>query len=109
MGSGSKRAGNFHKCGNVSVSTFDMFSLCNFQLNFTISLFLTSLQSVSISILHTVCVVYFLTFLCSCVLIEFFIQIHRLCTTVCVHDPSRTPKAVELDSMTLHLYIEQHG
>lgn len=37
------------------------------------------------------------------------IQINRLCATVCVQDPSKTPNAGELDSMTLHTYIEQHA
>ncbi|KAM8744266.1 putative flavin-containing monoamine oxidase A isoform 2-T2 [Acanthopagrus schlegelii] len=36
-------------------------------------------------------------------------KIDRLCATVCVRDPWRTPDAVELDSMTLHSYIEQHA
>uniref|UniRef100_UPI0037E8EB06 probable flavin-containing monoamine oxidase A n=1 Tax=Semicossyphus pulcher TaxID=241346 RepID=UPI0037E8EB06 len=36
-------------------------------------------------------------------------KIDRLCATVCVQDPSRTPNASELDSMTLHSYIEQHA
>uniref|UniRef100_A0A665V936 Amine oxidase n=1 Tax=Echeneis naucrates TaxID=173247 RepID=A0A665V936_ECHNA len=36
-------------------------------------------------------------------------KIDRLCATVCVQDPSKTPNAVELDSMTLHSYIEQHA
>ncbi|XP_049909125.1 probable flavin-containing monoamine oxidase A [Epinephelus moara] len=36
-------------------------------------------------------------------------KIDRLCATVCVEDPSRTPNAVELDCMTLHSYIEQHA
>ncbi|XP_044189313.1 amine oxidase [flavin-containing] isoform X2 [Thunnus albacares] len=36
-------------------------------------------------------------------------KIDRLCATVCVQDPSRTPNAVELDSMTLHSFIEQHA
>lgn len=36
-------------------------------------------------------------------------QIDRLCATVCVQDPSQTPDAVQLDSMTLHSYIEQHA
>lgn len=43
------------------------------------------------------------------VLIECSTQIDRLCATVCVQDPSRTPNAVQLDSMTLHSYIEQHA
>uniref|UniRef100_A0A8C9XTS5 Amine oxidase n=1 Tax=Sander lucioperca TaxID=283035 RepID=A0A8C9XTS5_SANLU len=29
--------------------------------------------------------------------------------SLCVEDPSRTPNAVELDSMTLHSYMEQHA
>ncbi|XP_069017999.1 probable flavin-containing monoamine oxidase A [Embiotoca jacksoni] len=36
-------------------------------------------------------------------------KIDRLCATVCVQDPSKTPNAVELDSMTLHSYIEQRA
>ncbi|XP_028273245.1 probable flavin-containing monoamine oxidase A isoform X2 [Parambassis ranga] len=36
-------------------------------------------------------------------------KINRLCATVCVQDPSKTPNAGELDSMTLHTYIEQHA
>ncbi|XP_034564923.1 probable flavin-containing monoamine oxidase A [Notolabrus celidotus] len=36
-------------------------------------------------------------------------KMDRLCATVCVQDPSWTPKAAELDSMTLHSYIEQHA
>ncbi|CAJ1071286.1 probable flavin-containing monoamine oxidase A [Xyrichtys novacula] len=40
--------------------------------------------------------------------IQFLWKIDRLCATVCVEDPSGTPKAAELDSMTLHSYIEQH-
>ncbi|XP_020486249.2 probable flavin-containing monoamine oxidase A isoform X1 [Labrus bergylta] len=36
-------------------------------------------------------------------------KINRLCATVCVEDPSRTPNAAELDSMTLHSYVEQHA
>ncbi|XP_067341025.1 probable flavin-containing monoamine oxidase A isoform X2 [Channa argus] len=36
-------------------------------------------------------------------------KIDRLCATVCVQDPSKTPSAVELDSMTLHSYVEQHA
>uniref|UniRef100_A0A668A0I9 Amine oxidase n=1 Tax=Myripristis murdjan TaxID=586833 RepID=A0A668A0I9_9TELE len=39
---------------------------------------------------------------------QFLWKIDRLCATVCVQDPSRTPNALELDSMTLHSYIEQH-
>ncbi|XP_071322463.1 probable flavin-containing monoamine oxidase A [Trachinotus anak] len=42
-------------------------------------------------------------------LTQFLWKIDRLCATVCVQDPSKTPNAVELDSMTLHSYIEQHG
>uniref|UniRef100_A0A3Q4H616 Amine oxidase n=1 Tax=Neolamprologus brichardi TaxID=32507 RepID=A0A3Q4H616_NEOBR len=36
-------------------------------------------------------------------------KINRLCATVCVQDPSKTPNAEELDSMTLHTYIEKHA
>nr|XP_054600115.1 probable flavin-containing monoamine oxidase A [Nothobranchius furzeri]XP_054600116.1 probable flavin-containing monoamine oxidase A [Nothobranchius furzeri] len=36
-------------------------------------------------------------------------KIDTLSGTVCVHDPLKTPNAVELDSMTLHSYIEQHA
>ncbi|XP_022063787.2 probable flavin-containing monoamine oxidase A [Acanthochromis polyacanthus] len=36
-------------------------------------------------------------------------KIDRLCATVCVQDPSRTPNAVQLDSMTLQTYLEQHA
>ncbi|KAM6975907.1 putative flavin-containing monoamine oxidase A [Tautogolabrus adspersus] len=36
-------------------------------------------------------------------------KIDRLCAGVCVEDPSRTPNAAELDSMTLHSYVEQHA
>ncbi|KAK2818928.1 hypothetical protein Q5P01_024489 [Channa striata] len=36
-------------------------------------------------------------------------KIDRLCATVCVQDPSKSPRAVELDSMTLHSYVEQHA
>ncbi|XP_063336911.1 probable flavin-containing monoamine oxidase A [Pelmatolapia mariae] len=36
-------------------------------------------------------------------------KIDRLCATVCVQDPSKTPNAEELDSMTLHTYIEKHA
>uniref|UniRef100_A0A3B5AEN7 Amine oxidase n=1 Tax=Stegastes partitus TaxID=144197 RepID=A0A3B5AEN7_9TELE len=36
-------------------------------------------------------------------------KIDRLCATVCVQDPSRTPNAVQLDGMTLHSYLEQHA
>ncbi|KAI3362021.1 hypothetical protein L3Q82_012358, partial [Scortum barcoo] len=42
-------------------------------------------------------------------LTQFLWKIDRLCSTVCVHDPLRTPNAVELDSMTLHSYTEQHA
>ncbi|XP_062291253.1 probable flavin-containing monoamine oxidase A [Scomber scombrus] len=41
-------------------------------------------------------------------LTHFLWKIDRLCATVCVEDPLRTPNAVELDSMTLHSFIEQH-
>ncbi|KAM4634033.1 putative flavin-containing monoamine oxidase A isoform 2-T2 [Polymixia lowei] len=40
---------------------------------------------------------------------QFLWKIDRLCATVCTQDPSRTPNAVELDSMTFHSYIEQHA
>ncbi|XP_076614835.1 putative flavin-containing monoamine oxidase A [Chaetodon auriga] len=40
---------------------------------------------------------------------QFLWKIDRLCATVCVQDPSRTPNAAELDSMTLHSYIEKHA
>ncbi|GAA6216038.1 probable flavin-containing monoamine oxidase A [Lates japonicus] len=40
---------------------------------------------------------------------QFLWKIDRLCGTVCVQDPSKTPNAVELDSMTLHSYTELHG
>uniref|UniRef100_A0A3B3VYT5 Amine oxidase n=1 Tax=Poecilia latipinna TaxID=48699 RepID=A0A3B3VYT5_9TELE len=33
----------------------------------------------------------------------------KLCRTVSVQDPLRTPNAAELDSMTVHSYIEQHA
>ncbi|KAF7656324.1 hypothetical protein LDENG_00042570, partial [Lucifuga dentata] len=36
-------------------------------------------------------------------------KIDQLCATVCVQDPSRTPNAVEYDSMTFHSYIDQHA
>ncbi|XP_034458880.1 amine oxidase [flavin-containing] A-like isoform X2 [Hippoglossus hippoglossus] len=36
-------------------------------------------------------------------------KIDKLCATVCVQDPSKTPNATELDSMTLHSYIEKHS
>ncbi|XP_068191564.1 probable flavin-containing monoamine oxidase A [Antennarius striatus] len=36
-------------------------------------------------------------------------RIDRLCATVCVQDPARTPNAVKLDSMTAHSYIERHA
>uniref|UniRef100_A0A8C6UDY9 Amine oxidase n=1 Tax=Neogobius melanostomus TaxID=47308 RepID=A0A8C6UDY9_9GOBI len=39
----------------------------------------------------------------------FILKIDRLCATVSVDDPSLTPDASELDSMTLHSYIEQHA
>ncbi|KAM7393180.1 hypothetical protein PAMA_008027 [Pampus argenteus] len=42
-------------------------------------------------------------------LTHFLWKIDRLCATICVDNPSRTPNAVELDSMTLHSYIEQHA
>ncbi|XP_056260430.1 probable flavin-containing monoamine oxidase A [Seriola aureovittata] len=42
-------------------------------------------------------------------LTQFLWKIDRLCATVFVQDPSKTPNAVELDSMTLHSFIEQHG
>nr|XP_019959072.1 PREDICTED: amine oxidase [flavin-containing] A-like isoform X1 [Paralichthys olivaceus] len=42
-------------------------------------------------------------------LTQFFRKIDRLCATVCVQDPSKTPNAAELDSMTLHSYTEKHG
>ncbi|KAK5622876.1 hypothetical protein CRENBAI_023291, partial [Crenichthys baileyi] len=36
-------------------------------------------------------------------------KINRLCRTVCVQDLLRTPNAVELDSMTLHSYIDKNA
>ncbi|KAK6315918.1 hypothetical protein J4Q44_G00134420 [Coregonus suidteri] len=36
-------------------------------------------------------------------------QIDRLIATVSVEDPMKTPNAQELDSMTLHSYIEKHA
>ncbi|RVE65533.1 hypothetical protein OJAV_G00117830 [Oryzias javanicus] len=36
-------------------------------------------------------------------------KIERLRRSVCVQDPSKTPNAEELDSMTLHTYIEQNA
>ncbi|KAM3600356.1 uncharacterized protein V6R79_021915 [Siganus canaliculatus] len=36
-------------------------------------------------------------------------RIERLRATVCLEDPSRTPNAAQLDSMTLHSFIEQHA
>ncbi|KAK5851765.1 hypothetical protein PBY51_023293 [Eleginops maclovinus] len=36
-------------------------------------------------------------------------KIDRLCATVCVQEPSMTPGAVELDSMTLQSYIEKQA
>lgn len=39
---------------------------------------------------------------------QFLWKIDRLCATVCVQDPSKTPRALELDSMTLNSYMEQH-
>lgn len=48
--------------------------------------------------------------MCGCVVLtQCVIQIGRLCATVCVQDPLRTPNAIQLDSMTLHSYIEQHA
>lgn len=48
--------------------------------------------------------------MCGCDVVIFLcIQIDRLCATVCVQDPSKTPNAEELDSMTLHTYIEKHA
>ncbi|XP_029693067.1 amine oxidase [flavin-containing] A isoform X5 [Takifugu rubripes] len=35
-------------------------------------------------------------------------RIERLCATVCIEDPSTTPGADELDSMTFQSYIEKH-
>ncbi|XP_060924547.1 amine oxidase [flavin-containing] A [Limanda limanda] len=40
---------------------------------------------------------------------QLFRKIDKLCATVCVEDPSKTPNAVELDSMTVHSYFEKHG
>ncbi|XP_017280974.1 probable flavin-containing monoamine oxidase A [Kryptolebias marmoratus] len=42
-------------------------------------------------------------------LTQFLWKIDRLSGTVCVHDPLKTPNAVELDSMTLQSYIQQHA
>ncbi|MEQ2205187.1 hypothetical protein XENOCAPTIV_028285 [Xenoophorus captivus] len=36
-------------------------------------------------------------------------KINRLYRTVCVQDLLRTPNAAELDSMTLHSYIEKNA
>lgn len=36
-------------------------------------------------------------------------KIDRLSSTVSVEDPMKTPNAQELDSMTLHSYIEKHA
>ncbi|KAM9841707.1 putative flavin-containing monoamine oxidase A [Aulostomus maculatus] len=36
-------------------------------------------------------------------------KIDRLSATVCIQEPSRTPNAAALDSMTLHSYIEQNA
>lgn len=48
--------------------------------------------------------------MCGCVVLtQCVIQIDRLCATVYVQDPLRTPNAIQLDSMTLHSYIEQHA
>ncbi|XP_023193750.1 probable flavin-containing monoamine oxidase A [Xiphophorus maculatus] len=41
--------------------------------------------------------------------IQMLWKFDRLCRTVCVQDPLRTPNAAELDSMTVHSYIEQHA
>ncbi|XP_035464949.2 amine oxidase [flavin-containing] isoform X2 [Scophthalmus maximus] len=41
-------------------------------------------------------------------LTQFLWKIDRLCATVRVEDPSKTPNAVELDSVTLHSYTEKH-
>lgn len=41
--------------------------------------------------------------------IQFLWKIDALCDTVCAQDPSRTPNAVELDSMTLHSYVEKNA
>ncbi|XP_072309720.1 probable flavin-containing monoamine oxidase A [Eucyclogobius newberryi] len=38
----------------------------------------------------------------------FLFKINRLCATVNIQDPRVTPNAVELDSMTVHSYIQQH-
>lgn len=47
--------------------------------------------------------------MCQCIVVPLlFPQMNRLCATVCVQDPCKTPNAVELDSMTLHSYIKQH-
>lgn len=35
-------------------------------------------------------------------------QIERLCKTVVVEDPMKTPNAKKLDSMTLQSYMDQH-
>lgn len=40
---------------------------------------------------------------------RFFTKIDRLTASVCVDDPSLTPNAFELDSMTLHSYVEQQA
>ncbi|XP_074546838.1 putative flavin-containing monoamine oxidase A [Halichoeres trimaculatus] len=42
-------------------------------------------------------------------LFQFLWKMDRLCATVCVQDPFLTLNAAELDSMTLHSYIEQHA
>ncbi|KAK7896639.1 hypothetical protein WMY93_021964 [Mugilogobius chulae] len=39
----------------------------------------------------------------------FLFKTDRLCATVNVQDPTLTPNAVELDSMTLHSYIQQQA
>ncbi|KAM8872030.1 putative flavin-containing monoamine oxidase A isoform 1-T1 [Synchiropus picturatus] len=36
-------------------------------------------------------------------------KMERLCATVCISDPTKTPGALEFDSMTLHSYIEKHA
>lgn len=36
------------------------------------------------------------------------IQVHRLCNSVCVEDPMRTPNAQQLDSMTLQSYMDKN-
>ncbi|KAJ0057709.1 hypothetical protein NL108_012959, partial [Boleophthalmus pectinirostris] len=36
-------------------------------------------------------------------------KVNRLCATVNVHEPSLTPNAEELDSMTMHSFIQQHA